>query len=80
MGFRSNGLPDATDEDCKLICGTCGINWGEHEYDHGKCPRASQSYDWHPTNRFTQNAKAIPQTKSRECPCGIMRLDCEYHR
>jgi len=88
------GLPTIDRVNWKLICANCGKDWGHnHTSGTGVCmdvhgrfldttfKLATNPSKWLscPTEipwKYTESAKP----KSRECPCGIARVDCDYHK
>jgi len=74
MSVREDGLPSISDADQKLICGMCGHIWGEHAFVFGECPNGRTKFYW------AGSVSIGREPESRECPCGIYRGDCEYHK
>jgi hypothetical protein len=80
--FRDDELPPYGQEYWDLVCSNCGGRCG---YDHMSGPGTC-------LDKITGQAKNTKfkldlsqsdgkkRSHSRECPCGIYRGDCEYHK
>jgi hypothetical protein len=73
--WKSMSVIDLTTKKCFLCCKIAG----EHEALDGFCPT-----DVSGVYLFTKFTELLAQQSfkklSKECPCGIFRADCEYHR
>ena len=72
--IRSDGFPGGSDEDAELICGLCDYKWKDHSFLYGHCPVGKTKFYWAGSVSIGRKAKTL------ECPCGIARSDCDYHK
>jgi len=82
--LRADGLPDLGSEYWDLKCAHCGGRWG---YDHmsgpGTCIDKDSGQAKSTKFKLADGYQPFGSKKivlTRECPCGIYRGDCEYHK
>jgi len=84
-------LPTIDRVNWKLICANCGKDWGHsHISGDGSCVDLPGSFWKRSKASPNMNGDILPENtwkytpsfkpKSRECPCGIARVDCDYHK
>jgi hypothetical protein len=63
-------------------CEVCGKSYGDHNVWSNACPAAEigKFAKTFFTPKLSAEAKKNSKPVSRECPCGIVRADCDYHK
>lgn len=64
-------------------CSGCGLSYQSHMSAHGissaRCTKPlDPDYPYYTVGK--RHESALAQPKSTICPCGITRVDCDYHR
>lgn len=69
-----------------LVCAKCKHTLLDHAAENDACPikltyiHGGNSNTFHTVNKFTKQTATKIVEQSTECPCGIFRIMCDYHK